>query len=137
MRADIWGPFGVRLESNWRPFGVRMGSVWGPFEVHLGPMFKSDGDSGLRPPRDKISRPLGPILAPLLDPMLAPCWHHVGGRRASSGVLGRFWSDLKAIFSPFLINMEHKMRRRGWIFEKPAKTCLFLMVLKVPNIAFG
>ena len=67
-------------ESIWGPFGVCFGMHFG---VRFGSMLKSDSDSGLRPPRDQISRPLGPILAPLLDPMLAPCRLHVGGGRAS------------------------------------------------------
>ena len=102
---------GADLESIDGRFGVHSGYVLGFFGVHLvfcvGSILRSDSDSGLRPPRDQISGPLGPILALLLDPMLDPCWHHVGGRRASSGVLGRFWSDLKAFFNPFLVNMEH------------------------------
>ena len=74
-------------ESIWSPFGVCFGVHFGPsgvhFGVHFGSMLRSDSDFGLRSPRDQISKALGPILAPLLDSMLAPCWLDVGGRRAS------------------------------------------------------
>ena len=65
----VLGPFQV-------PFGVHFG-------VDFGSMLRSDSDSGLRPPWDQMSRPLGSILVALLDPMWAPCWLHVGGGRAS------------------------------------------------------
>ena len=70
---------GVELESIRGMFWV----YFGPSRVHFGSMLRSDSDFGLRSPRDQISKALGPILAPLLDPMLAPCWFHVGGGWAS------------------------------------------------------
>ena len=73
----------VHLKSIWGPFGYVLGSFGVHFGVHFGSMLKSVSDSGFRLPRDQISRPLGPILALLLDPMLGPCWLHVGGDRAS------------------------------------------------------
>ena len=74
-------------ESIWGPFGVCLGVHFGPSAVHFGVHFASrlrpDSDFGLISPWDQISKALGPILAPLLDLMLAPCWLHVGGGRAS------------------------------------------------------
>ena len=74
-------------ELSWSPFGVCFGVHFGLSGVHFGvyveSMFRSDGDFGRRSPRDQISKALGPILALLLDPMLASCWVHVGGGRAS------------------------------------------------------
>ena len=64
-------------------FGVRFGLSGVHFGVHFESMLGSDGDFGLRSPRDQISKALGQILAPLLDPMLAPFWLHGGGGRAS------------------------------------------------------
>ena len=65
--------------------------------------------------------------------MLGPCWPHVGGRWASWGILERSWSDLELILSPFLINIEQKMKGRGWILEKPSKPCVFVCFLKFPR----
>ena len=92
----------VHLKSIWESMngpsevdlGVDLGYIQGMFGVHFGPsgvhfgvhfesMLRSDSDFGFRSPRDQISKALGPILALLLDPMLAPCWLHVGGGRAS------------------------------------------------------
>ena len=81
----------VHLESIWESiWGTIRGMIWvhfGPsgvyFGAHFESMLRSDSDFGLRSPRDQISKALGPILAPLLDPMLAPCWLHVGGGWAS------------------------------------------------------
>ena len=73
---SIWGPFGVCLGVHVGPSGVQ-------FTIHFGSMLRSDSDFGFRSPRDQISRLLGPILAPLLDRMLAQLWLHVGGGRAS------------------------------------------------------
>ena len=70
-------------ESIWGPIGACFGVHFGQCGVHFGSMLRSDSDSGLRPPWDQISRPLGPILGLLLDPMWAPCWLYVGGGRAS------------------------------------------------------
>ena len=70
-------------ELIWSPFGVCFGVHFGPSGVHFGSMLRSDSDFGFRSPRDQISKALGPILALLLDPMLAPCWLHVVGGRAS------------------------------------------------------
>ena len=70
-------------ELIWSPFGVFFGVHCVPSGVHFGSMLRSDSDFGLRSPRDEICKGLGPILVPLLDPMLAPCWLHVGGGRAS------------------------------------------------------
>ena len=109
---------GVELESIRGMFWVHFGPSGVHFGVHFGSMLRSDSDFGLRSPRDQISKALGPILALLLDPMLAPCWLHVGGGWASSGVLERFWADLKAIWSSILINMEKETKRGGGIFEK-------------------
>ena len=97
----IWSRWMVTLRSIWEPIRNRsivdlvsiwnrFGSIWGPFGVCLGSMLRSGSDSSLRTPRDQISRPLGPILAPLLDPMLAPCWQLFG-------VLGHLWRVLGAI----------------------------------------
>ena len=72
----IWSPFGACFGVHFGPSGVHVG-------IHFGSMMRSDTDSGLRSPRDQISKALGPILALLLYPMLAPCWPHVGGGRAS------------------------------------------------------
>ena len=74
---------GVELESIRGIFWVHFGPSGVHFGVHFGSMLRSDSDFGLRSPRDQISKALGPILALLLDPMLAPCWLHVGGGRAS------------------------------------------------------
>ena len=71
----IYGRIDVHVGYN---CGDHLGFVWGSYGVRMGSILKSDSDSGLRPPRDQISRPLGPILALLLDPVLAPCWPHVG-----------------------------------------------------------
>ena len=81
---SIWNRLGSR-------FGVQSGYDLGYILVHLGlhfgvhfeSMLRSDSDFGFIPPWDQISKALGPILAPLLDPMLAPCWLHVGGGPAS------------------------------------------------------
>ena len=73
---SIWGTFRVCFGVHFGPSGVHFG-------VHFESMLRSDSDFGLRSPRDQISKALGPILALLLDPMLAPCWLHVGGGRAS------------------------------------------------------
>ena len=74
-------------ESIWDTFRVCFGVHFGPSGVHFGvhfeSMLRSDSDFGLRSPWDHISKALGPILALLLDPMLALCWLHVGGCRAS------------------------------------------------------
>ena len=74
---------GIDLGSIRGMFGVHFGPSGVHFGVHFGSMLRSDSDFGLRSPRDQISKALGPILALLLDPMLAPCWLHVGGGRAS------------------------------------------------------
>ena len=74
---------GVELESIRGMFWVHFGPSGVHFGVHFGSMLRSDSDFGLRSPRDQISKALGPILALLLDPMLAPCWLHVGGGWAS------------------------------------------------------
>ena len=37
----------------------------------------------------------------------------------------RFWTDLKAIWSSILINMDKETKRRGWIFEKTFKLLCF------------
>ena len=65
--------------------------------------------------------------------MLAPCWPHVRGRWASWGILERAWSDLELILSPFLINIEQKMKGGAWILEKPLKTVGFVCFLKFPR----
>ena len=77
---------------------------WGPFGVCAGSILRSDGDSGFRPPRDQISRPLGPMLAPLLDPMLAPCWQLLG----VLGYLGAFLERSRTYLEAMLIDIEHK-----------------------------
>ena len=74
---------GVEVESIRGMFWVHFGPSGVHFGVHFGSMLRSDSDFGLRSPRDQISKALGPILALLLDPMLAPCWLHVGGGWAS------------------------------------------------------
>ena len=66
--------------------------------------------------------------------MLGPCWPHVGGRWASWGILERSWSDLELILSPFLINIEQKMKGRGWILEKPSKNVGFCWFVEVPEV---
>ena len=63
---------GVELESIRGMFWVHFGPFGAHFGVHFGSMLRSDSDLGLRSPRDQISKALGPILALLLDPMLAP-----------------------------------------------------------------
>ena len=68
--------------------------------------------------------------------MLAPCWPHVGGRWASWGILERSWSDLELILRPFLINIEQKMKGRGWILEKSSKTIGFCWFFENPASAF-
>ena len=121
---------GADLESVAGRFGIHLGylleCIWGPFGVCVGSILRSDSDSGFRPSRDHISRPLGPILAPLLDPMLAPCRPHVGSCWAW-GILERSWSDLEPILRPYLINMEDKTKKRGWILEKLFETFCFSM----------
>ena len=83
----IWesmnGPSEVDLEVDLESIRGVFWVHFGPSGVHFGSMLRSDSDFGLRSPRDQISKALGPILAPLLDPMLAPCWLHVGGGWAS------------------------------------------------------
>ena len=74
---------GVELESIRGMFWLHFGPSGVHFGVHFGSMLRSGSDFGLRSPRDQISKALGPILASLLDPMLAPCWLHVGGGWAS------------------------------------------------------
>ena len=74
---------GVELESIRAMFWVHFGPSGVHFGVNFGSMLRSGSDLGLRSPRDQISKALGPILALLLDPMLAPCWLQVGGGRAS------------------------------------------------------
>ena len=74
---------GVELESIRSMFWVHFGPSGVHFGVHFGSMLRSDSDFGFRSPRDQISKALGPILAPLLDPMLVSCWLHVGGGWAS------------------------------------------------------
>ena len=76
IRELIWGPFGACFGVHFGPSGVHFG-------VHFEYMLRSDSDFGFRSPRDQISKALGPILALLLDPMLAPCSLNVGGGRAS------------------------------------------------------
>ena len=66
--------------------------------------------------------------------MLGPCWPHVGGRWTSWGILERSWSDLELILSPFLINIEQKMKGSGWIPEKPSKTFGFDCFFEVPEV---
>ena len=81
----------VHLKSIWKlicsPFGVCFGVDFGPsgvhFGVHFGSMLRSDSDFGFRSPRNQISKALGPILAPLLD----PCWPHVGSMLEAVGRL--------------------------------------------------
>ena len=72
----IWSPFGVCFGVHFGPSGVRFG-------VHFESMLRSDSDFGLRSPRGQISRPRGPILAPLSD----PCWPHVGSMLEAVGRL--------------------------------------------------
>ena len=61
--------------------------------------------------------------------MLAPCWAHVGPMlEAVGGILERSWSDVELILRPFLVNIEQKMKGRGWILEKPLKNIVFLFV---------
>ena len=72
-------------------------------------------------------------LGAFLDPMLAPCWPHAGGRWTSWGILERSWSDLELILSPFVINIEQKMKGRGWILEKPSKKLFLVGFLKFPR----
>ena len=73
----------VDLESIRGVFWVHFGPSGVHFGVHFESMLRSDSGFGLISPWDQISKALGPILAPLLDPMLVPCWLHVGGGRAS------------------------------------------------------
>ena len=88
---SIWesmnGPSEVGLGFDLRYIKGMFGVHFGPTGVHFGVQFesmlRSDSDFGLRSPRDQMSKALGPILTLLLDPMLAPCWLHVGGGRAS------------------------------------------------------
>ena len=79
---------GVELESIRGMFWVHFGPSGVHFGVHFGSMLRSDSDFGFRSPRDQISKALGPILALLLNPMLAPCWLHVGGGGRLEGSLG-------------------------------------------------
>ena len=81
---------GVELESIRGIFCVHFGPSGVHFGVHFGSMLRCDSDFGLRSPRDQISKALGPILAPLLDPMLAPCWHLLGVLGHLGGFLERF-----------------------------------------------
>ena len=81
----------VHLKSIWESidgrFGVHKGyvlvSIWDPFGVCVGSILRSGSDSVPRPPRDKISRPLGPIL--VLS--WTPCWPHVGSMLQAVGRL--------------------------------------------------
>ena len=60
---------------------------------------RSNGDSGLRPPQDQIFRPLGPMVALLLDPMLAPCWQLLGVLGHLGALLERSRAYLEAILA--------------------------------------
>ena len=51
-----------------------LGSVWGVLGVRLESVWRSESNLNLRHPRDIYLTPHGPILEPLLDRMLAPCW---------------------------------------------------------------
>ena len=73
----------VHLKSIWESIWGTFWSIWGPFWGPFESMLKSDSDFGFRSPWDQISRPLGPILALLLDPMLA----HVGSMLEAVGRL--------------------------------------------------
>ena len=104
----------------WGPFG----SVWGPFGVHLGSMWAVGQQSELVTPSGKQFDPLGPIL----EPSWTPCRPHVGPMLEAVGRLRASWSVLEPILRLLLINIEQKMKRRGWIFEKSTglhlKVCL-------------
>ena len=85
--------------------------------------------------------PLGPILELSWTPcwlhvgsMLGPCWPHVGGRWTSWGILERSWSDLEFILKPLLINIEQRVKRRGWILEKSTKAIGFCWFFEVPEV---
>ena len=80
IRELIWSPFRVC-------FGVHFGSFGVHFGVHFESMLRSDSDFGFRSPRGQISKALGPIVALLLDLMLAPCWPHVGSMLEAVGRL--------------------------------------------------
>ena len=75
----------------------------------------------------RFSRNLGPILAPLLDPMLTPCWQLAPCWQLLGvlGHLGAFLERSRAYLEALLINMEYKTKGRGWIFEKPSKSQCF------------
>ena len=106
-------------ELSWSPFGVCFGSSGVYFGVHFESMLRFDGDFGRRSPRDQISKALGPILALLLDPKLAPCWLHVGGGRA---FLGRSKGHLEFNFDQH--GKEDEKERLD--FQKTFKTdCFF------------
>ena len=108
-------------------FGVHVESMWA-----IGEQSELVTPSGEQfdLPMDRSWSPLGPHVGP----MLAPCWAHVGGRWASKGILERSWSDLELILRPFLINIEQKMKGRGWILEKSTKAMCFCLFFEVPEV---
>ena len=78
----FWGPFGVHL---------------GPYGVHVGSMWTVGEQSELVTPSGKqFDPPWTDHLGALLDPMLAPCWAHVGPMLEAVGHLGASWSALGA-----------------------------------------
>ena len=122
-------------------FGVHLGSIWGPFGVHVGSMWAVGEQSELVTPSGEQFDPPWTDLGAFLYPMLAPCWPmlgpclpHVGGRWTSWGILERSWSDLELILRPFLMSIEQRVKRRGWILEKSTKTMCFCWFFEVPEI---
>ena len=114
------------MTPTWGSFGVHLGSMWGPCG-------RSESNLSWRPPRESNLTPLGPIL----EPSWPPCWPHVGPMLGPCwrplGILGHLGALLELILRPFLINIEQKMKGRGWILEKPSKTNSFRCFLKFPR----
>ena len=80
-------------------FGVHLGSIWGPYGVHVGSMWAVGEQSELVTPSGEQFDPPWTDLGAFLDPMLAPCWAHVGPMLEAVGRLGASWSVLGAIWS--------------------------------------
>ena len=76
-----------------------MGFIWGAFGVHVGSMCAVGEQSELVTPSGEQFDPPWTDLGAFLDPMLVPCWAHVGPMLEAVGHLGASWSVLGAIWS--------------------------------------
>ena len=76
-----------------------LGSIWGTCGVHVGSMWAVGEQSELETPSGEQFDPPWTDLGAFLDPMLGPCWAHVGPMLEAVGRLGVSWSVLGAIRS--------------------------------------